>query len=217
MKFYRNHFQQHKHFLLLGLFPLLLLVFFYCEKTVVAKYYMHSFLDDRIPFIKEFVIPYYIWYAYLAFGFLALGLASKNDFYKFYIFVAGGMLVCYTIYLILPNAENLRPKITGTDFFSTAIKKIYSVDTPTNVSPSIHVFDSIAVHIGIVKCSKFKNKTLLKLVSFIFMILISASTVFIKQHSIIDVFWAIVLAAVFFISIYVIPETIPVKKKWSEA
>ncbi len=217
MKIYKKDLKEYKHLLLLALYPLTLLIFLYTEKTTVPKYNIHSFLDDKIPFIKEFVIFYCIWYFYLAAGFLVLGFVSRKEFYRFNTFIVGGSLFTYMIYILFPNGQDLRPAVTGTDIFSNLIKGLYSIDTPTNVCPSLHVFQAIGVHIGFLKGGLFNNRRWLGLTSFITLVLITASTVFIKQHSIIDVFCAIILAAAFYVCIYVIPEAVKVKKKWSEA
>jgi hypothetical protein len=135
-------------------------------------------------------------------GFVYLGRVSKKDYYRLCVFLFGGMCICYTIYMIFPNAQNLRPVITEDDIFSRVIQYIYATDTNTNVSPSIHVFNSIAVHIALINCPEFNKKKFWKYASLITMILISLSTVFIKQHSIKDGMWAVVLAAVLYLVIY---------------
>jgi len=167
---------------------------------------MYSPIDSYIPFIKEFVIPYLFWFVYMALGFIYLGLVSKKDYYRLCIFIFGGMCVCYTIYMIFPSAQNLRPIITEDDVFSQMIKHIYATDTNTNVAPSIHVFNSIAVHVALVNYPGFNKKKFWKNASFITMILICLSTVFIKQHSIKDAIWAGALAFVFYIIIYLLPK-----------
>jgi len=195
--------KKYKHFLLLSFYGILQFWYFYCEKVVTRpKYVMFSRIDSYIPFVKEFVIPYLLWFVYMAVALVYLGLVSKEDYYRLCAFMFGGMSVCYTIYLIFPNGQYLRPEIVGKDIFSRMIQHIYATDTPTNVAPSIHVFNSIAVHIALSKCKAVQKTQWIKPLSFILMLLISASTVFIKQHSIEDVLWAIVLAALFYVVIY---------------
>jgi membrane-associated phospholipid phosphatase len=146
-------------------------------------------------------------------AFIYLGFASKKDFMKLFVFIFGGMTISCVIYLLFPNGQNLRPVIAETtDPFLRIIKDIYTVDTPTNVAPSMHVLNSIAVHSVLINCELFRKKWWVKITSFICMISISASTVFIKQHSIEDVAWACVLSAVFYICIYVIPMLVDSRK-----
>lgn len=201
-------YKKYKHFLLLTLYGVLYLWFFYLEKTIIPKYYMFSPFDKKIPFIKEFIIPYLFWYIYMGFAFIYLGIVSKRDYYRLFLFIFLGVAVCYSIYSIYPNAQGLRPVIKETDILSRIIKHTYKSDTNTNVAPSIHVLNSIAVHIGLIGYEPFKKKWQLRLTSLILMIIISASTVFVKQHSILDGMWAILLSIVLYVAIYLVPNFI---------
>lgn len=205
--------KEYKHFLLLSLYGLLYIWFYYLEKTVVPKYDMFSPFDLKIPFIKEFVIPYLFWYIYMGFGFIYLGIVSKKDYYRMFLFMFIGMTVCYSVYAILPNGQSLRPIITENDIFSRIMKGIYAADTPTNVAPSIHVLNSIAIHVGLVGYEPFRKNKGLRLTSFILMVIISASTVFVKQHSILDGMWAVALSIVLYIGIYLVPDLIEQRQK----
>ncbi len=204
--------EQYRHFLLLILFRILYIWFIYCEKTVVPKYIMFSPIDLKIPFVKEFVVPYLFWYIYMAFGFIYLGFVSKKDYYRLFLFIFIGMVICYTVYTVLPNGQNLRPVITADDIFSKAIKNIYEKDTPTNVAPSIHVLNSIAIHIALIRYEPFKENRILRFTSLGIMLFICASTVLIKQHSVLDVIWAIVLSGVLYFSIYLLPQLVETEK-----
>ncbi|HBM80770.1 MAG: phosphatase PAP2 family protein [Clostridiales bacterium] len=205
MKEENSFIYKYKHFLLLNIFILLQIYFNYCEATVKPIYFMHSKLDSHIPFVKEFVIPYLSWYILMIGAFIYLGFESKKDFYRLLWLLSSGMFISCTIYLIFPNAQNLRPKIVGKDLFSYMIAYIYSVDTPTNVCPSIHVYNSISVYIALVNCEKLQDKYSLKLLLLLWVLSICASTVLIKQHSILDVIWGTVLALVLYGAIYKIP------------
>jgi membrane-associated phospholipid phosphatase len=211
-----KHILKYKHFLVLLLFIPLQGLFFYCEKVVIPKYIMHSRIDDYIPFVKEFIIPYYLWYVYMIAAFVYLGFASKKDFYRLFAFIFGGMTISCIIYLLFPNGQDLRPRITEMDAFSTMIRNIYSVDTPTNVAPSMHVLNSIAVHIALIKCPKLSGKLFISIPSFIAMVTISASTVFVKQHSILDVIWGAVLSMALFLVIYELPRLIAYRRMTAE-
>ncbi|MBM7582036.1 hypothetical protein JOD02_000873 [Caldicoprobacter guelmensis] len=206
---------KYKHLSLVSLYGFAQIWFQYCERTVRPKYFMYSMLDNYIPFIKYFVVPYLFWFIYMGLGFLYLAVVSKKDFYRLCIYMFGGMYLCYVLYLLFPNGQNLRPIITDNDIFSRIIKHIYATDTPTNVAPSIHVFNSIAVHVSLVNCPQFREKRWMKLASFICMTTISASTVLIKQHSIKDVMWSILLAMAFYVAIYQVPKWLPSKNEVS--
>lgn len=194
--------KENKHFLILSYYLVIFLLYNYTEKVVKPEYIMYSKLDDYIPFVKEMVIPYLFWYMYIIIALIYLGFNSKEDFYKLSGFMFVGMTICFFLYLLFPNGQNLRPTILENDFFSNIIKSIYASDTPTNCAPSMHVLDSIAVHAAVVKCKKLKNKKIIKRISAIIMVLIIASTVMIKQHSIIDVLYGTMLSLIIYWAIY---------------
>lgn len=204
---------RYKHFLWLLMFIPSQIFFWSLEKSVKPEYYMFSKIDNYIPFVKEFIIPYLFWYVYFIGAFIYFGFASKKDFMRLFVFIFGGMTISCVIYLLFPNAQGLRPVIAETtDPFLRIIKNLYSVDTPTNVAPSMHVLNSIAVHAVLVNSELFKKNSWVKITSFICMVSISASTVLIKQHSIEDVAWACVLSAVLYVCIYPIPKLFASRK-----
>ena len=88
--------------------------------------------------------------------------------------------------------------------FCKIVKGLYKTDTSTNVFPSIHVYNSLAVHIALAKCKALKNKPAVRYASLVLCILICMSTIFLKQHSVIDVIGGFALMAVMYVFIYVI-------------
>lgn len=194
--------KKNKHFLVLSYYLVILFLYKYTEKITKPEYIMYSKLDNYIPFVKEMVVPYLFWYIYIVVALIYLGFNSKDDFYKLTGFMFIGMTICFFIYLLFPNGQNLRPSIVENDFFSNLIRTIYISDTPTNSAPSMHVLDSIAVHLAITRCNKLKNKRYIQYTSAIIMVLIIASTVMIKQHSIIDVIYGVILSLFIYLAIY---------------
>ncbi|MGI5850527.1 MAG: phosphatase PAP2 family protein [Clostridiales bacterium] len=195
------------HFSLLSLYGICQIWFYYLERVIRPKYFMYSVIDSHIPFISIFVLPYLFWFAYMAIGFIYLGLVSRKDFFRLCWFIFGGMCICYVLYMLFPNAQNLRPDITSNDIFTRMVKHIYETDTNTNVAPSIHVLNSIGVHIALVNCEEFKKQSRIwHWLSLISAVLICLSTVFIKQHSIKDGMWAMLLVMVLYLAIYTVPR-----------
>ena len=202
----KSTFQKYKHFLSLIIFLFLTLWFAYLKETIIPEHIMYSYIDSKIPFLKEFVIAYYFWFIYMAIVFLYLGFKSKRDFYKMELFLSLGMVISFIIFILYPNAQFPRPNVPGKDIFSWLVNFIYSHDGTNNVFPSIHVCNAIGVHLALINCDKLKSKTLLKSFSFIVALLICLSTVFIKQHSIIDVVGGVILAGIIYIFIYQMPK-----------
>ncbi len=194
----KQFFKKYKHAVLLAYFAFYMPWFSFLNTFTPAREnvtMMHCPLDDYIPFCEWFAIPYFIWFAYIAFGFAFLIFTSRREFVRMCIFLYTGMTICLIIYTIFPNGQNLRVDYTQlgrNNILISVISSLQSMDTPFNVFPSIHCLNSIGMHIAIAK-SKNANKPMV-ICSFILAVLIILSTVFIKQHSIVDMFGAFVLA-----------------------
>lgn len=114
-------------------------------------------------------------------------------------FLCIGMSICLLICTVFPNGLNLRPEVfTRDNLFIDLVKGLYATDTPTNVCPSIHVYNSIGVHIAVVRAKSLENKRYVRIISLITCILICMSTMFLKQHSVIDVCAACILAFIMY-------------------
>lgn len=169
--------------------------FKYLEETNTDSFYiMHSPIDDYIPFNEFFIIPYIFWFLYVSFFLLFFFFKDRNDFYKYSFYLAIGMSITMLICQIFPNGTELRPIIdSDKNWACNLVSRLYSIDTCTNVFPSIHVYNSIGTHIAISKSKALASNKYIHTFSLITMISICASTVFLKQHSIIDVIGAIIL------------------------
>ncbi len=177
------------------------------KRDDVAFHTIHCSLDDKIPFIDYFIIPYLMWFLYIAISVTFFFFWNKFEFNKLAIFLALGMTSFLIISFLYPNQLTLRPETESfpdhgivTEF----VKKLYKTDTSTNVLPSIHVFNTLAVTTAFVKNGIIKKHKLLGSFIIILTIAIIASTLFLKQHSIIDVVSAFVMAALFYYPAYVI-------------
>lgn len=200
--------RKYSHFLLLFVFVFLILWFEYLKATIVPQHIMYSPIDSHIPFVQQFVVAYFFWFTYMAISLLYLGFNSKIDYYKMIIFLSLSMSISYIIFMIYPNAQFPRPIVTNNDIFSKMVLFLYRIDGTNNVFPSIHVANSIGVHCVLVNSDKLKHNYKVKALSLIVMLSICASTVFIKQHSIIDVGGGIILASILYFCIYKMPKLI---------
>ena len=114
-----------------------------------------------------------------------------------------GTSVAHLFYLLFPHGQPLRPIITDNDVFSRVVRDlIYANDTNTNCCPSLHVLDQLAVHIGLCKSKLCRDRKGWKTASLVMTVLICASTVFVKQHSILDVIAALLLEIPLYLLIF---------------
>lgn len=162
-------------------------------------------LDNVIPFCEFFIIPYMLWFFYVMGACIYMFLkGTDSEFLKFALSLVIGMSLALTICMIYPNGLTLRPDYIPDNFCGKIITILYSTDTSTNVFPSIHVYNSLAVNFALLKCNALKGHTVIKTLSTILCIAICLSTVFLKQHSVVDVLGGILLFILLYIFIYVI-------------
>ena len=76
------------------------------------------------------------------------------------------------------------------------------MDTATNVFPSIHVFNSLAVHAAVMHSKRLEKHTGVQKGSLVLCILIILSTMFLKQHSVFDVISAFALFGITYEGVY---------------
>jgi len=178
--------------------------FSWLEKNVTTGYSLvYSPLDSYIPFIEFFIVPYLLWFAYMAVTCFYFFFTSREDFYKFTKMCIIGMTLFLIICTIFPNGLRLRPTVFQRDnIFVDLVRFVYSVDTPTNVLPSLHVYNSVACHIAIMYSEKLSQNKLITNGSRILMISIILSTMFLKQHSVIDVISALIMAYFVYNAVY---------------
>lgn len=185
-------------------FPFYMLAFSYLERTVTTDFALvHMRLDDYIPFIEYFVIPYYLWFPYIAVTVITFIFLDKKDYYKLCITLGTGMTLFLLISFLIPNGHDLRPLAFERDnIFTGLIKTMYTIDTPTNLFPSIHCYNSLMAHAAIMENVTLKKYKGIQIVSFVLCISIVLSTVFIKQHSVFDVFTALALSVIMYLLVY---------------
>ena len=159
---------------------------------------IHCFIDDVIPFCEYFIIPYYLWFGYVVISLLVLFIRKdcQSSFLKTAAMLISGMILSLVIYTLFPNGQDLRPDaFPRENIFTDMVAFLYRGDTCTNVCPSLHVYNSIVVHAGLSGSPLGKKHKLLKVCSLVLCVLICLSTLFLKQHSAVDVFAAMLMYA----------------------
>lgn len=165
---------------------------------------IHMKIDDQIPFCEYFIVPYLLWFFYIGLTFIYFIFRDKEGYIRLCIFLFTGMTVFLLISTLFPNGHHLRPGIMPRDnVFTSLTQRLYQTDTPTNLWPSIHVFNSLGAHIAISKNVALHKHKLLIWGSFFLCTSIVLSTVFLKQHSVFDVITAFLMAAILYLPIYI--------------
>ncbi len=196
---------RYRHWLWALYLPLYLAAFFLVEHYINgdAAYWVSYWplVDDAIPFCPPFVLAYYLWFPYMVLTGLYLAFRYPDCFRRYMQTIAVGFTLCTLFFFILPNGQDLRPASFSEDnLFTWMIGLIYAADTNTNVLPSVHAYGSIVVVFAAYDCPAFKPW--LRALYILLAGLICASTLFIKQHSILDVIAGVLLAVPIYFLVY---------------
>jgi membrane-associated phospholipid phosphatase len=177
---------------------------------------MHIAIDDFIPFSEYFIIPYLLWFIYVASAICYFFFHNVKDYYKLCTMLFVGMTISLLICTIFPNGTDFRPEVDpNKNVFSLVLSWLYSTDTCTNVFPSIHVYNSICVHIAVTHSKVLKRNRMVTTGSFILMVSICLATVFLKQHSAFDGLGSMVMAYIMYLFVYT-DSYVPSRKKVRE-
>lgn len=201
----KKFYERYKHAIPLFIYAIIYLSWFgYLEKTVKRPANLiHMNLDDKIPFCEVFIVPYLLWFVYISAVVLYFFFKHKQDYYRACTFLFTGMTVFLVVSTLWPNGHHLRPAVMPRDnIFSTMVAMLYKTDTPTNLWPSIHVYNSLGAHFAVFRNEKLHRKPVVHIGSLVLCVSIILSTMFLKQHSVFDVLTAFIMAAVMYIVVY---------------
>ena len=184
----------------MALYALFYLSFFaLLERTIqTPDLWVHCQLDDVIPFCKYAIVPYFAWFAWIPFTlFYLLRHGERSDFWRVCLCLFAGMTIALSCYVLLPTGLALRPyRVYGSDIFARLVRMLYAVDSSKNVCPSIHVFNSVTLMLAYYRSAIFDapRRRWMRPAAMVLCVSISLSTILLKQHSVIDVVFGLLLA-----------------------
>ncbi|WP_082926782.1 phosphatase PAP2 family protein [Paenibacillus tuaregi] len=152
--------------------------------------------DDRIPFVPIFIIPYLLWYPFVLMMLVALFMKKASAYYRTLIALCLGLLVSYATFYFFQTMIT-RPDASGTGVFLWLVRLVYGTDGAYNCFPSIHVLTSYLMLKGMSECrDQFSraSRFFIQLLSWS----VTISTVFVKQHVLLDIIGGIVVAEITF-------------------
>lgn len=184
---------EFSHLLMLIYWPLFGIAFYLVEDIILRDSYaaMYCPLDDYIPFCELFVIPYFFWFVFLIGIHLYTLLFDVQAFRRLMGFIMVTYTVSLLIFILFPNCQAFRPKVFPRENILTDIVGwLYDFDTNTNVCPSLHVVGSAAVMFAAWDSRHFSTKGW-KIAFGAAAFVISISTIFLRQHSVLDLIAAV--------------------------
>lgn len=173
------------------------LLYFLTENLIPAErcISVHCRLDDIMVFNEYFVVFYVGWYLLVAGSLAYYFFFDVKRFRELDLYIFVTQMVAMACYILLPTRQDLRPEVFPREnVFSWIMGLIYTLDTNTGVCPSLHVAYSLAILAVYWRDENISN--LWKAILLVLVILISLSTAFVKQHSMVDVFAAIPTALI---------------------
>ena len=187
-RFSRLNTPEFSHLKLLGGWLVYFALYFLTENLIPAErcHLVHSALDDAIPFLEGFAVPYCFWFLLIAVTLVWFLLYDVESFKRVQVFIMITQAVAMLVYILWPSVQDLRPAQFPRDNFLTHVMGlIYAFDTPTGVCPSLHVAYSLGMASCWCKCKK--APWWWKCFVVVATVVISAATAFVKQHSVIDI------------------------------
>lgn len=177
---------RHKgiHLLWLFIFPVLGFIYSLLNKPTMTALDLKIVIDHLIPVVPIFVLPYLLWYVFM-FCYLIYFCFKDTTVYKHtLVTIVIGEFICFICYVYFQSTV-ARPSVEGTGMFSTLLQFVYAQDNPYNCFPSIHVLTTYTIMLASVniKNKHFINTLLIQSMG----ALIILSTLFTKQHVIVDV------------------------------
>lgn len=151
-------------------------------------------LDRKLPFISFFVLFYILAYLQWIIGFVMIGRSRREVVFQMFIgeLIAKGIaLICFV--LLPTTVKEIRPGIEalkGGGIWNMLTELIYSMDAADNGFPSIHCLESWVCFRGALKLEKAPKWYVYAMLGMT--LLVFASTVFVKQHALVDIVGGVV-------------------------
>ena len=188
---------EFSHVQYLLFWPIYGLAFLILERGPARVYpVVECALDAQIPFCEYFVIPYYLWFVYLGVMIVYSFFWDVPAFRDYMRFTMITYTITCIVYIVWPSCQELRPETFAREnFCTTIVRGLYVFDTNTNVCPSLHVIGSAAVLFASWNSKAFSSRGW-RILMTVLAVLISSSTVFLKQHSILNIAAAAVVCAI---------------------
>ena len=180
-------------YILLAFLPYLTFYFLIQSFVTVSQYNLLTDIDEKIPFIPQFIWIYHSIVPVIALT--AILLFQKREIFLGLIFsiIFAGIFMCLS-YIAFPSFYPREMLVDSSTLTGWLIEITRSIDGPHNTFPSGHVTFAWLL-VFFVGLSQYTRKHLwIQGVYFFWATLLTISTLTLKQHFIVDVFSGIVLA-----------------------
>ncbi len=152
---------------------------------------LKSELDNKIPFITAFIYPYISWYLMLFLVPIIIYINKPQNFYSYTATSIFAIITAFIIFVIFPTTVN-RPEVIIDDFTTYVTHLVFSMDAPPVCClPSMHCALCFLFILYTINIKELKPN--IRILITIWSLVITISTLYIKQHVIYDILASIIL------------------------
>ncbi len=172
-----------KYMIICGITQLLA---YFCTKLISIREFVDfsCALDSKIPLVPVWTIVYMGSYVFWIAGYIAISRLDKQKFIRLFRADCIAKIICAACFVLLPT-QMARPEISGGGVFNFTLEFIYIMDTPVNLFPSMHCLFSWMVARTIMAEKQFSPAV--RWGAPACAILVFLSTLFTRQHYLIDI------------------------------
>ena len=153
-----------------------------------TRYVPAIWLDRAVPLLPSWALVYGAVYLFLIL--LPVFVVRQDDLVRRTVFAYLLIwITAYVFFVIYPTAAPRPARVVGEGFGVWGLRALYSSDPPYNCFPSLHVAHSLVSALA----SSRVHRTLGRM-AIAFAMVVALSTLFTKQHYIVDVVAGILLA-----------------------
>ena len=187
--------QVKARYLFLAFLPYLIFYFLIQSLVSVSQYNLLMGIDEKIPFVPPFIWVYHSMIPVVVLT--AIFLFQKRDIFLglIFSFIFSGIVMCL-FYIFFPSFYPRELFVDVSTVSGWLIEMTRFIDAPHNTFPSGHVTFAWLL-LFFVNLSQYTRKySWIKILYFCWAVLVSISTLTLKQHFVVDVISGIILAAI---------------------
>ena len=147
--------------------------------TRAYRYQLYLPFELDIPLVPMFIWAYLSMYALFLMPLFMVSASRMNALGKQLV---AGTVLCGIVFLVLPADLGFMREVPEDALYASTFSALFGVDRPHNLMPSLHVVFSCLI---LFMCRE-GHHLILRVLLFVWVVLIVASTVLVHQHHLID-------------------------------
>jgi len=147
--------------------------------TRAHRHQLYLPFELDIPLVPVFIWAYVSMYALFLMPLFMVSASRMNALGKQLV---AGTLLCGIVFLVLPADLGFMRDVPQDALYASTFSALFGVDRPHNLMPSLHVVFSCLI---LFMCRE-GHHLILRVLLFVWVVLIVASTVLVHQHHLID-------------------------------